>query len=73
MKYEFIDHTADIMFKAYGKDLEGSFSNAAIAMTKSFCEEKVKGNLKKEISVEGNDLENLLYNFLEELLVLFDS
>ena len=32
MKYKFIeDLTSDVIFEAYGKNLKGSFSNAAIA------------------------------------------
>tara|TARA_Y100000034_G_C6588499_1_gene255562 strand:- start:138 stop:440 length:303 start_codon:yes stop_codon:yes gene_type:complete len=35
--------------------------------------DKINRKVKKSVSVEGKDLENLLYNFLEELLVLMDS
>ena len=73
MKYQFIEHTADVEFEAHGKSLEEVFSNCVDAFVKSISNEKI---LKKEIKtfeVEGNDLENLLYNFLEEFLILFDS
>ena len=32
MKYEFIDHTADIKFRSYGNTLDESFENAAYAL-----------------------------------------
>lgn len=73
MKYKFIEHTADIEFDAYGKNLEEVFSNCAYAFVESICKKKILEKKKIKFSVEGNDLENLLYNFLEELLFLFDS
>ena len=71
MKYKFIEHTADIEFDAFGKNLEEVFSNCAFAFVESICKEKIKGKVKKNFEVEGKDLENLLYNFLEEFLVFF--
>ncbi len=73
MKFEYLEHTADVKFRAYGKSGEEMFSNAAYAMVNSFCSSNVLEKRKKKISVKGKDFESLLYNFLEELLVLFDS
>jgi SHS2 domain-containing protein len=73
MKYKFIEHTADIEFGAYGKNLEEVFSNCAYAFVDSICKEKILEKEKKSFEVQGKDLENLLYNFLEEFLILFDS
>ncbi|MFH1607841.1 MAG: archease [archaeon] len=73
MKYKFLEHTADIKFQAFGKTLEESFENSALAMFNAMFNGKVKEKIKKNVSVQGNDNESLLYNFLEELLFLFDS
>lgn len=73
MKYEFIEHTADIQFKAYGESIEESFKNAAEALIYSICHDKIEGSIEKKIKIKGRDFESLLYNFLEELIVLFDS
>jgi SHS2 domain-containing protein len=73
MKYKFLKHTADIKFQSYGKTLEQAFENAALAMFNSMYKKKVEAKKKKKISVEGRDLESLLYNFLEELLFLLDT
>lgn len=73
MKYKYIPHTADIQFQAFGKSLEEVFSNSLEAMIKSICDEKVSPKVERKIKVKGNDIENLLYNFLEEVLFLFDS
>ncbi len=73
-KYEFLEHTADIKFRAYGKTLEDVFSNAALAFGSILIKpEKVENNEKKMIKAEGKDKKALLYNFLEELLFLFDT
>jgi SHS2 domain-containing protein len=73
MKYEYIEHTADVQFKAYGTTLEEAFENSLGAMMKIVCEDSVKHRIEKVIKVGGSDYENLLYNFLEEILILFDS
>jgi SHS2 domain-containing protein len=72
MKFEFLDHTADIKFRAYGKTLERAFSNSALAFRKTMVG-KVRSKRKMNISIEGKDLESLMYNFLEELLFLIDT
>jgi SHS2 domain-containing protein len=73
-KFEYLEHTADVKFRAYGKDLEEQFGNAALAMFGILTDtSKIKKKLNKSISVNGNDLKALLYNFLEELLFLIDT
>ena len=70
-KFEFFDVTADIGFWAYGKTLEEAFENAALAMFNVITDtEKVAKKETKEIYVESEDKISLLYDFLEELLVL---
>ncbi|MFH1501297.1 MAG: archease [archaeon] len=73
MKFKFLEHTADIKFRAFGKSLEEVFENAALAMFNSMYGGKVKSNIKRKIKVSGKDNESLLYNFLEEFLFLLDS
>ena len=74
MKYEFLEHTADAKFRAYGKNLNEQFLNAALAMTSiMFDPKKVKPKIKKEIKIKGLDQKSLLYNLLEELLYLMDT
>ena len=73
MKYKFLQHTADVKFRAYGKTLNECFENSAVAMFKAMYTKKVKGKLKKEIKIRGKNLESLMYSFLEELIILLDS
>ena len=72
-KFKFMKHTADIKFQSYGKTLSEAYENAALAMFNVMYEGKVKRDKKRKINVKGKDLENLLYNFLEELLFLLDT
>ncbi len=72
--YEFLPHTADVRIRAYGKNLEEAFINSAYAMTDVVVDHsKVKSSVEKEISVESENEESLLYDFLEQFLVLIDS
>lgn len=73
-KYEFFDHTADIGIKAYGRDLNEAFENAALAVFEVMTDtSKVEPRESREIEIDGMDLENLLYRWIEGLLVYYDS
>jgi SHS2 domain-containing protein len=72
-KFKFLNHTADIKFQSFGKDIKEVFENSALAMFNSMYDGKVKSKINKKIKVKGKDFESLLYNFLEELLFLLDS
>ena len=74
MGYEFLDHTADVKFRASGKSVDEVFEEAGNALIQTIKGGvDVKASLLKQISVHGDDLENLLYNFLEEFLFLLDA
>ena len=73
-KYEFLSHTADAKFRAFGKTLEEAFCNAALATASLMWDWKsVDKKIKREIRIEARDLKQLLSSFLEEILYLFDS
>ena len=72
-KFRFLPHTADRKFQAFGKTLEEVFENSALALFNIVYDEKIKNRTKFKIHAKGRDLENLMYNFLEEFLVLIDS
>jgi SHS2 domain-containing protein len=72
-QYEYLEHTADIKFQAYGKTLEEVFENAALAMFNVIINtEKVSGETAREISLKSPDLESLLIDWLSELLYIFE-
>ncbi|MEK6876735.1 MAG: archease, partial [Nanoarchaeota archaeon] len=73
-RYVFLEHTADIKFRTYGKTLQEVFEHAIEAlaeyMTDGQLPKKKKG---KVIEVQGTDQEALLSNFIDELLFLVDA
>jgi SHS2 domain-containing protein len=73
-KYRFFHHTADAKFKAFGQTLEETFAHAALAVASLMWDwEKIAKNIEISVAVEGKDLEQLLVNFLEEILYLLDT
>lgn len=74
MRYELLEHTADVMVKAHGRNLEECFANAAYALFDQMVyASRVEPKMDVEFLVEGHDLESLLYNFLSEFLYLHDA
>lgn len=73
-KYDFLPHTADVKFRAYGKTLEEQFVNAALATTAvMFDPEEIEPNEQKKVTITGKDKQALLYNWLEEIIYLCDA
>jgi SHS2 domain-containing protein len=74
-RFEFVDiTTADTAFVAYGKDLNELFANAALAMFEVMVDTKqIKPKINKKVKVDGNDLQSLMFNWLNGLLVFVDS
>ncbi|MBS7625170.1 archease [Candidatus Bathyarchaeota archaeon] len=72
-RFEFLEHTADVYIAAYGGDLCKAFENAALAMFETMTDTvDVRREREDIVEVEGEDLESLLYNWLENLLVKFE-
>ncbi len=73
-KFRFLEHTADAMFEAYGKDLSELFTNAALALETIQVELKtVSPKQKHTITLENNKIDMLLFDFLQELIFLKDA
>jgi SHS2 domain-containing protein len=73
LKYEFVEHTADLTFKAYGRDLDQLFENAAEALESTLIMlEAVALNATTTIEMTSDSCDDLLYDWLAELLVMFE-
>jgi len=73
-KFEFLEHTADVYISANGKTLAEAFENAALAMFEVMTDtEKVNANIADSVEVFAEDEYALLYNWLEALLVKFET
>ncbi|MFA5066108.1 MAG: archease [Dehalococcoidia bacterium] len=71
MRYEVIDHTADIGIVAYGSNLNALFSNAAAGMLSLMVKtDTLRHDVTKTISLEAGDSETLLVEWLNELLYI---
>lgn len=71
--YELIDHTADLGILVSGNDMNQLFANAANALSEILTDtSKVDGVVRKEISVDGYDLEQLMINWLHEVLYYYE-
>jgi SHS2 domain-containing protein len=71
-KFEFLDHPADIKIKVYGKSLKELFENAAYAMFKYISHNmRIKQIQKKVVQVKGETYEDILIEWLKELLYIF--
>ncbi len=72
--FEFLEHTADIYVAAYGRTVNETFENAALALFEAMTEtEQITPESRETVEVEGHDEEALLYNWLESLLVRFET
>ena len=73
MRYELLEHAADVMVRCTGKDLEECFENAAYAMFDQVVDaSRIDDSITREITISGNDDEERLYSFLSELLFIMD-
>ena len=76
MPYKFIEGltTADVAFEATGKSLKELLESAALALFDIMADpKKVKKKIKKYFTIEKDNLEDLTYTFLEEIVFLKDS
>ena len=74
MKYEFINHTADLGIKVRGRTLKELFENAAWSMFDIITDlDKVKTRKLFKIKIKANDREDLLVNWLRDLLYKFNG
>jgi SHS2 domain-containing protein len=73
-KFEFLEHTADVYVRAHGTSMEEAYQNAALAMFETMTDSaKIAQTTEETVEVEAEDQYALLYNWLEALLVKFET
>jgi len=73
-KYHFINHTGDVGVVVYGKSLKELFQHAAESFFQILTEpENILGVDSRNISIQAGGLEELLVNWLNEFIYLFDT
>jgi len=71
--HKFLDHTADVFFVAKAGTLPELFTECALAVEETMVDlTKVKATRKVRILGETESIENLLFDFLDELLFFKD-
>ncbi len=70
MKYEILEHKADLKIRAFAKEKSELFLNMLLAMSESQKAEVLPEKVKKEIEIKSPDLSALLVDFLSEILYL---
>ncbi|MDQ1262283.1 MAG: protein archease [Euryarchaeota archaeon] len=72
--FEYLEHTADIKFRAYGKTPEEMLCNAAAALFQSMVRpEAIAVKETWKVELETTDLEDLAYQWLSEIVFLFET
>jgi SHS2 domain-containing protein len=71
--YRFLEHITDALVEAWGETMEEAFSQAGLALFETMIDTKnIHGKTTEAIQTAGHDEKELLYNYLEELLLLFE-
>ena len=72
--FKHLEHTADVLIEASGRTLEEAFEQAGLGVYEVVTDtSNVQPKVRIDIDITGMDLENLLYRWIEELLVNTDS
>jgi SHS2 domain-containing protein len=72
-RFQLIEHTADTGLVAYGRSLAEAFANAAYGLFSIMAElNKVRGVESRSVAVSAEDIEGLLFNWLNHMIYIFD-
>ena len=71
MSYKTLEHATDAIIEVTADNLKEAFKTAGISVIETILDiSKVEEKENKKIVVEGKDLRYLLYNWLEEIIIL---
>ena len=71
MSYKTLEHATDAIIEVTADNLKEAFQIAGISVIETILDiSKVEENNSKKITVDGKDLKYLLYNWLEEMIIL---
>jgi len=73
-KFEYLEHTGDLGFRAFGKNLPDLFRHAAEALFQVITDPAtVRSAESRSITIKATNLDELLISWLNEFLYLFDT
>ena len=71
MSYKTLEHTTDAIIEVTANNLKEAFQIAGISVIDTILDSsKVEENSSRNLIVKGKDLKYLLYNWLEEMIIL---
>jgi len=71
MSYKTLEHATDAIIEVTASNLEEAFQIAGISVIETILDiSKVEEEYSKNLIVRGRDLRYLLYNWLEEMIIL---
>ncbi|MDD1685189.1 MAG: archease [Methanoregula sp.] len=73
MSFEEIPHTADVRFRVRAPTLAGIFSETVSALMQVMYGPDRKADVERTVSLDADDRESLLRDFLSELLFISDT
>jgi len=74
LRFEILEHPADVGFRAFGATREELFANAALALISIAADiETIEERERREISATGDDNPSLLYAWLAEIVAVADA
>jgi len=71
--FEFLEHTADLKFRSFGRTLDKAFANAGKAVFAAITDSPLEEKTSRRITLEAETPEMLLHDFLSELIYLFSA
>jgi SHS2 domain-containing protein len=72
-KFDYFGHTADIGITAYGNSMSEAYANAAYGLFSIITDlRKVRQTESRVIALREDDLESLLFEWLNELIYIFE-
>jgi SHS2 domain-containing protein len=74
VSFEYLEHTADTIVHAKGSNLKEAFEQAALGYYNIFTDTNtVEQKIQKELTLESEDYESLLYDWIDNLIYLFGT
>ena len=74
MGYKFLEHMSDQYVEVWGRDWDELFSSSARAFYETITDtKKVKNKIEKKFEIDSDNIEDLLFKFLNKLLFMFDT
>jgi SHS2 domain-containing protein len=71
MTYRYLEHMTDAFIEVTGQTLEEAFETAGIAVVDTILDiNSVEKKMERKIEIKARDLNNLLYSWLEEIIIL---